>query len=61
MQIGAAVDHVLSNTMGQNMTKDDYKDLIETIAATLKDEDPVWIDFDDAPRVNTNPIYSCIY
>ena len=43
------------------MTKDNSKHMIETVVATLKDVDPVWFDFDDAPRLNSNPIYSKIY
>ena len=27
----------------------------------MKDEDPEWIEFDDAPRTNSNPVYNCIY
>ena len=60
-QINEAVDRVLGNSLSHDMNRDNCKFLIEAVAATLKDEDPEWIDFEDAPRTNTNPIYSCIY
>lgn len=43
------------------MTKANLQFLIEAVAAYLKDEDPEWIDFEDAPRTSGNPIYSRIY
>lgn len=47
--------------MGEVLTKDDCKDLLEKVAQTLKDMDPMWIDFDAAPRTHKNHTYSCIY
>ena len=60
-QIEKAVDEVLNNLMGEELTQTDCVEVVERVAMALKDIDQKWLDFDDAPRKHSNYIYSKMY
>ena len=47
--------------MATNMTVKDCKPLVEKVCTNLKDIDERWLEFDQAPRIHANPVFSHIY
>ena len=60
-QIEVAIEDIFTKIMPNELSVKDCKPLVERVSTNLKDIDERWIEFDQAPRIHANPVFSHIY